>query len=331
MIDAHGGPDVPGHDDTPADDAGVAEADRVAADARLQAAVGRGELGLAEYDERSARVWAARTGAELTELTRDSEPAGRPAVFTAATAPSAARTQHTVAVFSETTSSGAVDAGGVVAATAVLGSATIDLRRTDLPAQVFLRAVSVLGDTEVLVPRGAVVHLGGAAILGSRRADVDPADPGAPVITVSGASVLGSVTVRHGDPAEAGAATARRAGSQRRSPWAAAAAGVAVLAAGYGLTQVVTADHSTIFGSGTVQAGESGPVSIGMLFGSHRVVVPDDARVSTGGLIVFGSTECDDACAPGNTGPVISLETTGAFGSVQVLTESEAAEEGDDG
>ena len=207
---------------------------RAAVDAALQAAVGRGELGLAEYEDRSARVWSSGTRAELEELTADLD---RPAAATPVAATPPARTQHTVAVFSESTSSGAIEPGCAVAATAVFGRAAIDLRRTDLPERVDVRAVALFGETEVLVPRGAVVHLRGPAVLGSRRADVDPGDPGAPVITVTGASVLGSLVVGHGDAAPAGAAVAaadrppgRSVGPRHRSPWSVAVAVVGVAA-----------------------------------------------------------------------------------------------------
>lgn len=321
--------------DAPAPD----EPTRAATDASLQAAVGRGELGLAEYEDRSAGVWSAGTRAELERLTADlvrPAPGTAAAVTPDAVAPRA-RTQHTVAVFSESTSGGAVEPGGTVAATAVFGRAAVDLRRTDLPERVDVRAVALFGETEVLVPRGANVRLRGPAVLGSRRADVDAADPGAPVVTITGASVLGSLTVHHGDapaatPSGAAVAVTADTGSRApalrrsgRSPWARAAAVVAAAAAAYGLVQVVGADHSSIFGSGTVNVSEPGPVDVGMLFGSYEVVVPDGARVDTGGLVVFGSTSCDAACTPGATGPAISVHATGAFGSVEVVTVTEAA------
>ncbi|GAB2916441.1 hypothetical protein GCM10027047_12900 [Rhodococcus aerolatus] len=334
-----------------------ADADRSATDATLQAAVGRGELGLAEYEDRSARAWAAASTAELAGLTAD---LARPAVSAPAGTPRG-RTQHTVAVLSENTSSAAVAAGEQVAATAVLGRAEVDLRRTDLPQEVHVRAVSLLGETAVLVPRGVAVRLRGPAVLGHRRADVGTADTGAPVVIVTGASVLGSVTVSHGDEATgitvtgvtatgvAGTGVAsqgvtadvvsadahrsparrgRRRGGQH-GPWARVAAAVAVVAAGYGLVQVAGADHGSVFGSGTVNVTQAGPVDVGMLFGSYEVVVPDGAHVDTSGLVVFGSTSCEAACTRGSTGPAISVHATGAFGSVTVLTATEAAQRGD--
>ena len=148
--------------------------------------------------------------------------------------------------------------------------------------------------------------------------------------------VLGSLPVGHGDAAPTGpaptavapAATAPHRSRRRRSPWSVGVAVVGAAAVAYGLATVATAEHSTVFGSGTVQVSEPGAVDVGMLFGSYEVVVPDDALVRTSGTVVFGSTECDVACSPDRTGPVIDVDATGAFGSVRVVTRTEAAQDG---
>jgi hypothetical protein len=90
---------------------------------------------------------------------------------------------------------------------------------------------------------------------------------------------------------------------------------------------VVTASQgAAVFGSRTVQVtpGES-DVRVGVLFGSTKVVVPDGTHVTTSGTTVFGSTDCDAACAPAPPGaPQVQVSARGAFGSVQVRTATEA-------
>ncbi len=153
----------------------------------------------------------------------------------------ARRRHHTVAVFSSTASRGSAD--GAVAATAVFGTAELDLRCTDLPAEVDVRAVAVFGETSVLVPRGVAVHTRGPSLFGSRSVRVAAAEPGAQVVTVHGGSVFGSVTVGHGDDQAASSTAADRRGRPRHgSPWRRVAAVVVIAAAGYGLAQVATAD-----------------------------------------------------------------------------------------
>lgn len=99
-------------------------------------------------------------------------------------------------------------------------------------------------------------------------------------------------------------------------------AGVAIWGGG----QLTSAeDGLAVFSSRTVAvAPDDDRVEMGVLFGSADVVVPDDSRVVVGGMTVFGSVECVAACA--GTGPrEIVVDVSGAFGSVDVLTQSEAA------
>ena len=63
----------------------AADADREAVVERLRAAHGEGRLDLAEFDERGAEAWAARTYGDLTKLTADLP--GGAVALPAATAP----------------------------------------------------------------------------------------------------------------------------------------------------------------------------------------------------------------------------------------------------
>lgn len=185
----------------------VGDDERRAADDRLQRAHGEGRLTLLEYEERSAKVWEARTQADLDALTADL-PAAVPAV------------REPVAVE----------------------------RTADAPSWP-QRAVGVLGTLVV----GAAVLWGGGQLLG--RDD--------------GAAVFSSRTI-------------------------------------------------------PVAAGDD-RVEFGFLFSSTEVVVPDDARVVTTGAVVFGSVDCAAACTGAGTGPEITVDASGAFGSVDVRTQTEAA------
>jgi hypothetical protein len=49
----------------------VSDVERAATQERLRRAVGDGQLDLTEFDQRVARVWAARTRGDLTAVTRD--------------------------------------------------------------------------------------------------------------------------------------------------------------------------------------------------------------------------------------------------------------------
>jgi hypothetical protein len=101
---------------------------------------------------------------------------------------------------------------------------------------------------------------------------------------------------------------------------------VAVLAG----VQIVTADDAVaVFGGRTVQVVDQDHVEVSVLFGNVRVVVPDDARVDTEGVLVFGGTDCAAACDGSGT-RVVTVDARGAFGSVDVVRQGEAARGGDD-
>ena len=106
----------------------------------------------------------------------------------------------------------------------------------------------------------------------------------------------------------------------------AAVATVAVLAG----VQIVTADDAVaVFGGRTVQVlPDQDRVEVSVLFGNVQVVVPDDARVDTEGLLVFGGTDCEAACSGTGT-RVVTVDARGAFGSVDVVRQGERATRGD--
>jgi hypothetical protein len=106
---------------------------------------------------------------------------------------------------------------------------------------------------------------------------------------------------------------------------------LAVVAFG-GVNVLGADDGASVFGSRTVAVtpGQD-QVQVASLFGSTRVVVPDGVTVRTTGLMMFGSTNCEEACAlpPGApTTREIVVEANGGFGSVDVVTQSEAARGG---
>ena len=123
-------------------------------------------------------------------------------------------------------------------------------------------------------------------------------------------------------PAGSSSAPASKSAGRRRTLVSAVVAAVAL----FGLTQVVVADDgAAVFGRRVVQlAPDQDNLDVGVLFGRIEVVVPDDARVSTSGTIVFGSTECDAAC-DGSGSRAVTIGGSGGFGSVEVVRQGERA------
>jgi hypothetical protein len=174
----------------------VGDRERRAVDDQLMAAVGDGVLTLAEYDERAEMLWRARTRIELDRLVADLPSTPRPA---APVVPGGSRppARRIVAVMSENRLATPVLPGQDVTGWSVLGKVVLDLRRDDLPDQVHVRARTLMGEVEVLVPPGTTVHLSSASVMGERKVEVDDGGTG-PVVHLDAVAVMGSVKVTHG-------------------------------------------------------------------------------------------------------------------------------------
>lgn len=192
----------------------VGDGERRAVDARLQRAHGEGRLSLPEYEERSARAWAARTRADLEPLTRDlpADTAG---------APTAAVEQAPAAALPAPAGGFAAAAGrraGGILATAALAVAAVWGGSQVLPladgVTVFgsrtigvqadasrVGGVLLFGSVEVVVPEGARADVSGFTVFGSTDCPTACAAPGDRTVDVHVVGAFGSVKVL--TPAEA--------------------------------------------------------------------------------------------------------------------------------
>ncbi|MBO4239262.1 MULTISPECIES: DUF1707 SHOCT-like domain-containing protein [Pseudonocardia] len=194
----------------------VGDGERRAVDARLQRAHGEGRLSLPEYEERSAKAWAARTRADLEPLTRDlpADTAGAPtaAVEQAPTTalPARARTGEFAAAAGRRAGGILATAALVVAAVwggsqvlpltdgvTVFGSRTIGVQ-ADTPR---VGGVLLFGSVEVVVPEGTRADVSGFTVFGSTDCPTACAAPGDRTVDVHVVGAFGSVKVL--TPAEA--------------------------------------------------------------------------------------------------------------------------------
>jgi len=185
----------------------ISDADRDRAASVLGAALAEGRLTADEHAERLDAIYASKTHAEILPLVSDLpgaaaavqahstqleragaslEPAGRPA--------------RMVAVFSNTTRRGLWRVPAAMSAVSVFGLTDLDLGDAVLPGkEIRIRAVSVLGNVQVAVPPDMHVIDEGWALLGGREFPPDSeesASTDAPVLRISGVSILGLTTVR---------------------------------------------------------------------------------------------------------------------------------------
>ena len=103
------------------------------------------------------------------------------------------------------------------------------------------------------------------------------------------------------------------------------AKGLAVPSALLGALVLAGPDDVSIFSS-SVERATDRSVQVSTLFGTTTVVVPDDSRIDTSGITVFGSTDCEQACTNA-AGTVVEVRRFGGFGSVEILTDAEWADE----
>ena len=183
----------------------ASDAEREAVVARLRDAAGEGRLTVEELAERVDAAYAAGTREELEPLTADlpaaapgASPAavgeGMPVGAAGATAPSVV-----LGILGGGDRRGRWRVPERMTVVNVLGGADLDLREATLAApEVEIRVFSVLGGSDVIVPEGVHVELGGFAVLGGNDLKLTgpPPPPGAPVVRVRAWSLLGGTDVR---------------------------------------------------------------------------------------------------------------------------------------
>ena len=183
----------------------ASDAEREAVVGRLRDAAGEGRLTVEELAERIDAAYAARTRDELDPLTADLPAAGpgespaavgegMPVGAAGATAPSVV-----LGILGGGDRRGRWRVPERMTVVNVLGGADLDLREATLAApEVEIRVFSLLGGSDVIVPEGVHVELGGFAVLGGNDLKLTgpPPPPGAPVVRVRAWSLLGGTDVR---------------------------------------------------------------------------------------------------------------------------------------
>jgi hypothetical protein len=184
-----------------------ADRDRVAD--LLREALAEGRLTPEEHSERLDAVYAAKTYAELEPIVADlprtgREPGPPPAqpdieIAQGSGVPAAARQSASiVAVFSEAKRKRRWLVEPHSNVVSVFGSVELDFRQAVLAQrEVTVNITCVLGSVDIKVPPGVRVVDSGAAVLGTRELPGDdPLEPDAPVIRLTGLTLLGSVDVK---------------------------------------------------------------------------------------------------------------------------------------
>ncbi|QUH01790.1 DUF1707 and DUF2154 domain-containing protein [Saccharopolyspora erythraea] len=179
----------------PAIRASDAERDQVAK--RLTEAVGEGRLALAEFTQRVDAAYAAATRAELEALTADLPAAqgdqnqgGEPEH----------KRRWKLAIMGGSDYEGRWRVPRRMGVFALMGGSKVDLREAVLPGgEVEITLVSIMGGSDVIVPRGVRVVVDATDFLGGNKVKVDEDAelPDAPLVRIRTYSFMGGNDVRH--------------------------------------------------------------------------------------------------------------------------------------
>jgi hypothetical protein len=169
----------------------TSDAEREAAATRLRDAAAEGRLDLEELAERLAAAYGATTRAELEPLTADLPAAAAPA------AP-AERRSWLVGIFGGEDRKGRWRPAREIRVLNVFGGCDLDLRGAEVQGELIdITVFSLFGGSDIVVPEGVPVEMGGFALLGGNDLDVSdaPPVPGAPLVRVRAYSLFGGTDV----------------------------------------------------------------------------------------------------------------------------------------
>jgi len=157
-----------------------------------------GRLTLEELAERTSAGYAARTAAELEELTRD--------LPAAASAPVSRRapTRLLFALFGSTERDGRIRVRRRVTCLMGFGNVDLDLRQATLEGRaITILAVGLFGAIDVYVPEGVEADVRGLALFGHARANGSDraAAPGTPLVRVRALSLFAGIDLWRVPPA----------------------------------------------------------------------------------------------------------------------------------
>lgn len=193
--------------------AGDAERHRTAA--VLQEALGRGQLSLAEFEQRTTSVWSAVYRDELEPLTADlvEPPAGGPTSYPATALDTSAAAGRitggdgpafSMAIWSRFSRKGTWTVPHQFTGFTLMGGGELDLRHADFATrEVTITAVAIMGGIEIIVPDDIHVRVVGIGFMGAfddgrKWDDGTPPHPSpdAPIVTINGLALMGGVEVR---------------------------------------------------------------------------------------------------------------------------------------
>jgi hypothetical protein len=171
----------------------ASDAEREAVVTRLQTAAGEGRLALEELADRLERALAAVTRSELEVLTADLPEQAAPP-------PAAKARRWIVGIMGGGDHKGRWRIASRCNVVNIMGGADLDLTGAVVEGPATqIQVFSLMGGSDIVVPDGVHVDLGGFAFMGGnslRLEDAPSPPPGAPVVRVRAYSIMGGTDVK---------------------------------------------------------------------------------------------------------------------------------------
>ena len=172
----------------------AADADRNLVAKLLDDALADGQLTIAEYDERTAAAYRAKTYGELDVLTADLAFTPPDASQYTASGPG---TDRAIAILSGCERKGEWTVAPRIDALAFWGGVEIDLRRARFSTrEVTINCVAIMGGIDIVVPPHIGVEVRGMGIMGGFDHLSQTGAPNAPHVIVTGFAFWGGVGIK---------------------------------------------------------------------------------------------------------------------------------------
>jgi DUF1707 SHOCT-like domain len=172
----------------------AADTDRIQVAQLLTDAAAQGRLDLGEYEDRLTRAYAAKTYGELDQLSADLPGIANTRRGACKPAPSTLL----LAIMSGFQRRGRWNVPQKLTTLTLFGGGVVDLRYADFTSpEVDIHAYSILGGQTIVLPPEVNVTIKGFGVMGGFDRSVDEGGtPGAPIVTIKGFSLLGSVGIK---------------------------------------------------------------------------------------------------------------------------------------
>lgn len=166
--------------------------ERQAAEETLKAAVTEGRITLDEFGDRIGTALASTSRKEVAALTADLPAVPLPAA-------QARSSKWILSIFGGADRSGRWKLATKCWVINIMGGADLDLRAATISGPVTeITVISVMGGSDIIVPDGVEVELGGFALFGGNDLHLadTPAPPGAPLVRIRALSFIGGSDVK---------------------------------------------------------------------------------------------------------------------------------------